>query len=61
MSTVVVFFFYRAASVNHGYSYGKESNEGLETVHVCMNVHNSELIYLSPQHIPLTCLSCDVI
>lgn len=26
--------------MNHGYSHGKESNAGLETVCVYMNVHN---------------------
>lgn len=32
--------FYRVACVSHGYSYGKASNAGLESMHVYMNVYN---------------------
>lgn len=48
--------------MNHysNYSHGKASNAGLENVHVCMNVHYF-WADISPRHIPLACLSCDVI
>lgn len=53
--------FYRVARVNQLFT--RESKHcRIRDLHVCMNVHYFwDDISLSPRHIPLACLSCDVI